>query len=97
MNSLVNVLIQVQVGLAAVRKTLTDQVFKPVNRIFRCQDIDILFNFNYIVIYVDEDNCVTATCLNNGQCIDQVAGYICSCIAGFTGDRCQTGKRKHRT
>ena len=27
-------------------------------------------------------------CLLKGNCTDEVNGYTCNCIAGYTGDRC---------
>ena len=30
--------------------------------------------------------------MNGGTCIDQVNGYNCLCTAGYTGQRCDTGK-----
>ena len=40
----------------------------------------------------DIDECASSPCVNGGTCTDQVNGFICSCVAGFTGTRCQTGQ-----
>ena len=39
--------------------------------------------------------CETSTpCLNNGVCTnDNLGGYKCTCLAGFSGINCQTGKK----
>ena len=39
--------------------------------------------------------CETSTpCLNNGVCTnDNLGGYKCTCLTGFTGTNCQTGKK----
>ena len=37
---------------------------------------------------VDIDDCATATCANNGTCIDGVAEYTCQCAPGFRGVIC---------
>jgi len=37
---------------------------------------------------VDIDDCATATCANNGTCIDALAEYTCLCSPGFTGVFC---------
>jgi hypothetical protein len=28
-------------------------------------------------------------CQNGGQCIDQIDDFVCECIPGFTGKKCQ--------
>ena len=30
-------------------------------------------------------------CQNLGTCIEEIDGYTCSCVAGFTGDHCESG------
>ena len=35
------------------------------------------------------DDCVGVTCNGNGQCVDDVDSFSCTCDPGFTGDRCQ--------
>lgn len=40
----------------------------------------------------DIDECAGSPCINSGTCNDLVNGFNCSCMAGFTGDQCQTGK-----
>lgn len=42
--------------------------------------------------YPDIDECANHTCANGASCVDGVNNYSCSCVAGYTGDRCQTGK-----
>lgn len=42
---------------------------------------------------VDIDECSSSPCNNSGTCKDLVNGFSCSCMAGFTGDLCQTGTR----
>jgi len=37
---------------------------------------------------VDIDDCATATCANNGTCIDGMAEYTCLCSPGFRGVIC---------
>ena len=38
---------------------------------------------------VDIDECASSPCMNNGTCIDLIAGYECNCTANFTGINCQ--------
>ena len=33
--------------------------------------------------------CRSNPCLNNGQCVDNDAGFICTCVANYAGDRCE--------
>ena len=40
----------------------------------------------------DVNECVSQACQNGGVCHDQVNSYNCSCLAGYTGPQCQTGK-----
>lgn len=37
------------------------------------------------------DECMSTPC-KHGSCKDQVNGYTCTCIAGFTGINCENGK-----
>ena len=43
----------------------------------------------YKTFSVDIDECSSAPCLNNGNCIDDVNGYTCNCKAGYTGNHCE--------
>ncbi|MGH0117091.1 UNVERIFIED_CONTAM: hypothetical protein FKN15_030936 [Acipenser sinensis] len=43
-------------------------------------------------IKTDGDQCSPNPCLNGGVCADSVGRYDCICKAGFSGDRCETGK-----
>ena len=40
----------------------------------------------------DTDECASGPCQNGGTCTDQVNGYLCSCVAGYSGADCQTGE-----
>ena len=43
----------------------------------------------YTVLDVDE--CESNPCQNGGTCEDGVGAYSCTCIAGYTGENCETG------
>ena len=47
----------------------------------------------YTLLSADKtaDGCDGDSCLNGATCIDEVNAYSCSCVAGYTGDRCETG------
>ena len=44
--------------------------------------------FSHIAANIND--CASVTCLNDGECIDEVAGYHCDCANGYTGDTCQS-------
>ena len=47
--------------------------------------------FDILVFYViDIDDCINNPCQNGGTCEDAVAGYSCTCPAGFQGENCAT-------
>ena len=45
----------------------------------------------------DINDCVYHKCLNRGSCVDGENNYTCRCVAGFTGDRCETSKAYFKT
>ena len=44
-----------------------------------------------IFFLTDIDECGAAPCQHGGTCTDQVNGYTCECMAGYTGTNCETG------
>ena len=42
----------------------------------------------------DIDECAPNSCQNGGTCADAVNSYTCTCVAGYTGYDCETGKIK---
>ena len=45
-----------------------------------------------IFCLVDVDECASSPCQNGGTCLDQINSYSCSCVAGYTGSNCESGK-----
>ena len=43
--------------------------------------------------FSDVDDCVNHACTNGGSCVDGVNSYSCSCVNGYSGDRCEKGDR----
>jgi len=43
------------------------------------------------------NECESNPCLNDGTCSDQLGGFNCSCVPGFYGDRCETGRLSNST
>ena len=41
---------------------------------------------------VDINECVSSPCQNEGTCVDQVYGFQCVCLSGYTDFICSTGK-----
>ena len=71
-------------------------------RVYLCQAYSIV-NLALFVLFVDIDECASSPCKNGGTCIDLNAdwrssssgfgvGYTCQCLAGYTGDQCETSK-----
>ena len=40
----------------------------------------------------DINECVSSPCQNDATCEDSFNGYRCSCMPGYIGDHCETGK-----
>ena len=40
----------------------------------------------------DINECDNNTCVNGATCVDVINGYNCTCAAGYTDDRCETGR-----
>ena len=36
--------------------------------------------------------CKSSPCMNGGSCEDKVNSYECSCVGGYTGEHCESGK-----
>lgn len=50
-----------------------------------------LFN-NCYSFFQDVDECANVICGNGGTCTDKINGFQCTCVPGFTGKLCETGK-----
>ena len=43
-------------------------------------------------LLLDVNDCMPNPCENGGNCTDGVNEYFCTCIPGYTGTDCETGK-----
>lgn len=48
---------------------------------------------SYVLLSIDVDECESSPCVQ-GNCTDQVDGYVCECFPGYRGPNCDTGKKK---
>ena len=48
---------------------------------------------NFIILFLDVDDCAPNPCQHDGQCVDDVANFICHCAPGWAGDTCKESKR----
>jgi len=46
----------------------------------------------FLIWFPDIDECASAPCHNRGTCVDSRNGYNCSCVPGYSGANCETGK-----
>ena len=46
----------------------------------------------YLCITKLVDECASNPCQNGGTCSDGFNEYTCSCVAGYEGANCETGK-----
>ena len=44
------------------------------------------------ILFTDIDDCFNHTCDNGAACVDGVNNFSCSCLPGYTGELCKTGK-----
>ena len=45
-----------------------------------------------IVLFSDINECDTDPCENSGSCNNTVGSFTCTCVAGYEGATCQSGK-----
>ena len=43
-------------------------------------------------IIVDNDECSSSPCRNEGTCVDGIDTYFCQCAEGFGGRNCERSK-----
>ena len=51
----------------------------------------LIVSVDLISFCLDFDECASFPCQSGGTCADGIDGYTCVCVAGHTGDSCETG------
>ena len=46
----------------------------------------------FVIFYSDNNECMSAPCMNGAVCTDGQNSYSCTCPPGYTGNACQTGE-----
>ena len=47
-------------------------------------------------LVLDIDECGSSPCMNGATCAQSIDEYNCTCVEGFVGSNCETGKPLHR-
>ena len=47
---------------------------------------------NCYICVTEIDECKSNPCLNDGECVNRVAGYVCTCGSFHSGKHCEIGK-----
>ena len=45
--------------------------------------------------HVDINECEDNPCQNGGTCEDKINSYSCTCIKGYVGENCETGRKTY--
>ena len=45
-----------------------------------------------IVLFSDINECDSDPCENGGSCENSIGSFMCTCVAGYEGDTCESGK-----
>ena len=56
--------------------------------------VSVIHGIYFCILYKrsDIDECASDPCQNGGTCVDQVNGYLCQCVPGYTDLQCQTSE-----
>ena len=69
-----------------ILELLLHQTFEKRHVKYHCV---IIYHSLLLILAIDE--CVSSPCMNDGSCADGISSYSCICLAGYTGDHCETG------
>ena len=50
--------------------------------------VSLIIIVSYVLVNINE--CANEPCLNEGRCTDLINAFRCSCVAGYTGETCES-------
>jgi len=49
-----------------------------------------------VLLFTDTDECTVNACANGASCQDNINGYSCVCVTGYTGTLCETSNSRNQ-
>ena len=83
--ALMELIVSLVNAVQATPETFAKQVKDALSRF-----LVVVFQYS---LFLDEGECASLPCKNGGSCTDGINHFTCQCMAGYTGDQCETSNR----